>query len=339
MNMRLKTAGLVALAATLPAFADIKINDSLTLSGYVAGAYEYQKVKTLPATDSLFDGTKDTPSADAALLAFTGNFKPVTGVLSLYYVPNLPKNELSVLDAYVTYDVGSGFSVTGGKFLSYLGYEAFHTASMTQITYGLVTIGTLGAIPTYHSGVRLDYGDKDVSYGFALVDSVFSPNGFAKGDGELKHNAGFEAFFKYTAMADLTLWAGAAYDTKGGFQTNSVTVLDFWAEYKLTKEATVAAEFSTKDGGEFAKGHTWLAYLNYAFDPKFSTVFRISGESLSGKTKTVGNNAIQYTVCPGVKLTDNLTVRTEITYYDYKDNVYRKGLDKTLYGVQAVFKF
>ena len=44
-----------------------------------------------------------------------------------------------------------------------------------------------------------------------------------------RHNAGFEVFGKYTAVADLTLWAGFAYDTKGGFQPSSVSVFDFWA--------------------------------------------------------------------------------------------------------------
>jgi len=228
MNNKTVLAVALTLAASMTSFADIKINDNLMINGYAAAAYEYQKVKSLPATDSVFDGTKDTPSADAVLTAFNFTFKPVTGVLSLYYVPNLPKNELSLLDAYVTYDVGGGYSVTGGKFLSYLGYEAFHTGSMTQITYGLVTVGTLGAIPTYHSGVRLDYGDKTLSWGLAVVDSVFSPNGFAKGDGELTHNAGFEGFVKSNPTADLTLWAGFAYDTKGGFQPHNVTILDFW---------------------------------------------------------------------------------------------------------------
>jgi hypothetical protein len=332
---RLINAAITSLALTLTASADIKINDNLMINGYAAGAYEYQKVKTLAATDSVFDGTKDTPSADAVLTAFNFTFKPVTGVVSLYYVPNLPKNELSLLDVYATYDAGGGFSVTGGKFLSYMGYEAFHTASLSQITYGAVTIGTLGAIAAYHTGVRLDYGDKDISYGFAIVDSEFSPNGFAKGDGELTHNAGFEAFVKVTSISDLTLWGGFAYDTKGGFQPNSVSVVDLWAEYKLTKDATVAAEFCAKDGGDFAKGNTWLAYLNYAIDAKWSTVFRVSGENLSGKTKTIGNNFTQYTVGPALKLNDNLTVRAEVSFYDFSG----KGLDKTLYGLQAVFKF
>ena len=334
MNTRQKIAATaLALGASLTAFADIKVNDNLMINGYVAGSYEYKKTKTLPATDSLFDGTKDTPSADAALTAFNFTFKPVTAVVSLYYVPNLATNELTVLDAYATYDVGGGLSITGGKFLSYLGYEAFHTASMSQITYGAVTIGTLAAIPAYHSGVRLDYGDKDFSFGLALVDSVFSPNGFAKGDGEFKHNAGFEAYAKSTAIADLTLWAGVAYDTKGGFQTDSVTVLDFWAEYKVSKETTVAGEFSTKDGGDFAKGSTWLAYLNYAFSDSVSLVARISGETLTGKT--AGSDFIQYTVGPSLKLNDNLTIRAEVSFYD-RDN---PGLDSTLYGLQGVLKF
>jgi hypothetical protein len=336
MNTRSKLATALSLAATMSAFADIKVNDNLMINGYAAGAYEYQKVKGSPATDSLFDGTKDTPSADAVMTAFNFTFKPVTSTVSLYYVPNLKTNELSVLDAYVTYDVGGGYSVTGGKFLSYMGYEAFHTASMSQITYSPVTIGTLGAIAAYHSGIRLDYGDKDVSYGFALVDSEFSPNGFAKGDGEFVRNAGFEAFVKYTAIKDLTLWAGLGYDTKGGFQKESVTVLDFWAEYKLSKDVTVAAEFSTKDGGDFAKGSTWLAYLNYAIDKKFSAVFRVGRENLSGKTKTVGMNFTQYTVGPSYAVTDNLTIRAEYSLYDYSG---KGAKDKNLLGLQAVFKF
>ena len=342
MNIRPTLVAALAVAATLSAYADIKINDNLMINGYAAGAWEYQKVKSLPGTDSLFDGTKDTPSADALKTAFNLTFKPVTGVVSLYYVPNLPKNELSILDAYVTYDAGGGVSVTGGKFLSYLGYEAFDTVNMTQITYGAVTVGTLGAIPAYHTGLKLDYGDKDFGYGLAVVDSVYS-NTFVRGDGELSHNAGFEGYAKYSGAKDLTLWAGFAYDTANNQLLSSlhapspkVLTLDFWAEYKATKDATLAAEFCNKDGGDFSKGHTWLTYLNYACDAKTSLVLRISGENLEGKTKTIGKNFVQYTVGPSLKLSENLTVRAELSYYTYSS---ASNLDKTLYGLQGVFKF
>src|SRR4051812_16990437 len=182
MITRLKLAAAVSLLAPLTAaFADIKINDNMTVSGYAVGAYEYQSPDPGADTDSLFNGAKDTPSADALKTIFTMNFKPVTGVLSLFYIPNIPtgamKNELTVLDAYVSYDAGGGTTVTAGKFLSYLGYEAFDPVNMSQITYGAVTVGTLGAIPAYHTGLKVDGGDKDFGYGLAVVDSVYSPYG------------------------------------------------------------------------------------------------------------------------------------------------------------------
>lgn len=334
------TATLLTLAAT--AFADVKLNENFSISGYAAGAYEYTKWKGSPSSDSLFNGAKDTPSADVVKTALTASFKPVTAVVSLYYVPNLPSSvgdEATILDAYVTYDAGNGVTVTGGKFLSWMGYEAFDTVNMAQITYGAPTVGYLGAVPAYHSGLKVEYGDKEQATGFAVVDSVYSPYNFAKGDGELRHNAGFEAYYVYKAVPDLTLWAGAVYDTKGGFQSHNVWMLDVWAQYQVNKQVAVAAEVTDKNGGQWLKGYDWLAYLNYATNDKFSTVFRISGEQLSSDTKTAAfaagrSNYIQYTVAPSMKVTDNLTVRAEVSFYNYKNTP-----DKTFFGVQGVFKF
>lgn len=340
MKQRILTASLLALAASLPASADIKLNEKFSISGYAVGSYEYFSPKPGASSDSLFNGAKDTPSADALKTTFTADFKPVTGTLSLFYIPNIPtgvmRNELTFLDAYVTYDAGGGNSITAGKFLSYLGYEAFDPINMSQITYSPVTVGTLGAIPAYHTGAKWDFSSKDFGIGFAVLDSVYSPLGIDRGDGELKHNAGVEGYVKITSVKDLTLWAGFAYDTKGNFQANKVLTLDFWGEYAVSKQATVAAEYCHKDGGDFAKGYTWLGYFKYGFTDTFSTVFRIGGEKLSGRTKTIGQDFMQYTIGPSFKISENLTTRLEYSYYDYKG----RGLEsKSLFGVQGLFKF
>lgn len=324
---------LLALAAS--ASAEIKLNDNFSISGYAAASYEYSKVKGSPSWDSLFDGSKSTPSADAVKTSLAANFKPVTGVVSLYYVPNLPKDELTVLDAYVTYDAGGGVTITGGKFLSWMGYEAFDTPNMSQITYGAPTVGALAAILGYHSGLKIEYSDNVFGSGVALVDSVYSPNGFSRGDGELRHNAGFEGYLTYKGVENLTLWGGIIYDTKGGFESHSVVMVDLWAQYQLTKEITIAGEVTDKNGGDALKGWDWLAYFNYAFTDKFSTVLRISGEQLSSETKATGkSDYVQYTIGPSYKLTDNLTVRAEYSLYNYKD-----ASDKNFFGVQGIFKF
>src|SRR5438045_6286881 len=106
MNTRLKFAAGLSLAAALTSFADVKVNEMLTISGYAVGSYEYTSPDPGADTDSLFNGAKDTPSADALKVMFAFNFKPVTANVSLFYIPNIPtgamRNELTVLDAFIT---------------------------------------------------------------------------------------------------------------------------------------------------------------------------------------------------------------------------------------------
>jgi len=316
------TTSLLTLAAT--ASADVKLNENFSIGGYAVGSYQYTKWDGTPATDR-FD-------LDAVKTSFTASFKPVTGVISLFY-PGVAGNEATVLDAYATYDLGGGYSVTGGKFLSYLGYEAFDPVNMTQITYGAPTLGSMFSIPAYHSGVRLDYSDAANSFGIALLDSVYSPVSIFKGDGELLHNGGVEAYYKYTGTENLTIWTGLAYDTKGGFQPHSVATYDVWVQYAVSKEVTIAGEYAYTDGGVGKKGSSWLAYLGYAPAGPVSWTFRVSGD-LPDDSVYTASDYMQYTICPTYKLTDNLSIRAEYSYYDYDS-----GSSKSFWGVQGLFKF
>ena len=339
MNLRHTLAAALAVAASASAFADIKINDNLTLSGYAVGAYMNYKPSNGPGVDSLFDASKPIPGggdSNDVLTRLTMAFKPVTGVISLNYFPNLPTSEFTLLDAYVVYDAGNGVTVTGGKFLSYLGYESFYPALMDQVSYANGDF--LAPIPGYHTGAKVDYADKTMGAGFAVVDSVYSPFGGTRGDGEFKHNGGMEGYLTYTGITNLTLWAGFAYDTKGGFEPHDVTTLDFWASYQLTKEARVAAEFVSKDGGVDTlkginnKGTNWITFLNYTFTDKVSSTFRISGEEMSDG----GPKFTKFTVAPAYAVNANFLVRAEYSYYDY-NRYTSKHAD--FFGVQAVFKF
>ena len=106
----------------------------------------------LTSVDSLFDASKPIPGggdSNQVLTKFTLNFKPVTGVISFNYFPNISSSEFTVLDAYATYDAGNGVTVTAGKFLSYKGYESFYAGSMDQISYANGDF--LGAIPITRS--------------------------------------------------------------------------------------------------------------------------------------------------------------------------------------------
>lgn len=327
MNLRQTLAGTAALTACVSAFADIKINDSLSTSGYIVGSYQYTK----PSGDSAPEST-DRFDLDAAKLLFSANLKQATGVISFYHVPGAP-DSVTVLDAYATYNAGNGITVTGGKFLSYLGYEAFDIPNMAQISYANGKF--LGVIPGYHTGVKFDFSDEVQGVGLALVDSVYSGSYYLRGDGELKHNGGFEGYYTYKGIKDLTLWAGFGYDTKGNtiHKNDAIVALDFWLSYQLTPAASVGAEYAHKDGGPGDTGYNWLAFFGYNHTEKFSTAYRISGEEMEDD----GPKFTKFTFAPSYKLTENLIVRAEYSYTDYTR--YAGANSENFFGVQGIFKF
>ncbi len=108
-----KLAGWATALLTLTAatYADVKLNDNITFSGYAVGAYMNYKADGSTSVDSLFDASKPIPGggdSNDVLTKFTLNFKPVTGVISLNYFPNVGGNsEFTVLDAYANQDVAA----------------------------------------------------------------------------------------------------------------------------------------------------------------------------------------------------------------------------------------
>jgi hypothetical protein len=368
MNIRMKLAVVAAFAAALPAFAQIKINDSLSVTGWSVASYQYTSTK---GSAGNANASADSFNVDAALLGATITpTKEVTGTVSFYYKPateggiNGLGQEVTLLDAYVSYDCGNGLVLTAGKFLSYLGYESYYAISDNMIT--LANQQFLAPIPGYHEGVKADYTvDKTLLFGGALVDSEYSNNLAAtEGDGHLEHNFGAEIYGQYTGVENLTVWLGAGYDSKGSpsnpyfeAQSHNVYVFDLWATYQINKELSVAAEEIYKDGGKAPsaaaaaatglpteKGSDWLLYANYSFTDKLSAWAGFSGEDVSSATFGTGKTAVSVSgprywkasLSPAYALTANLTVKAQVSYTKYSDFTAK---DAIFTGVQVGFKF
>lgn len=329
------TASLVALAAT--ASADVKVNDYLSLNGYAAAAATYAQPDSGKSSSTTFNS--GNPELDVVKVAAVGKYGDFGGKLSLLYVPTTSTtnhSDAGILDAYATYTKDQ-FTVTGGKFLSYLGYEAFDTSNMTQLTYG----STFFCIPAYHTGGKVDYAAKTWGAGVAVVDSVYNPGSsgwapYASGDGEFGQT-GSEAYVTYTGIDKLTLWAGMAYDDQAvvvsGHEAGPVT-FDTWASYALNDKTTLAVEFDTQE----SVGKGYLAEVQYAFSDKLSGIVRASAEDTSHGTGDTGG---YYTVAPTYKITPALSVRGEVSYADASEGtagavVKSKGY---FYGIQALFVF
>lgn len=305
---------------TTAAFADVKVNDLISVNGYAVGAATYTDIDGAPSVDTYFEskGSPAIVNADAVKLGVLATVDKVSAYGSILYLPGAA-NEAGLLDAYATFDTGVGVKITGGKFLSYLGYEAFDPINMAQLTYG----STIYAIPAYHTGAKIDYSANGLSFGLAVVDSIFSgPNGFFEGDRDYGDDIGVEAMVSYS-VDKLTVFAGIATENTDK-ATDDLFIFDLWASYALTDKVTLGAEFDTQN--DVMTG--WLGFMSYKFNDNFSTAFRISGVDWDA-----GGHDTKYTVAPTYTINSNLSLRAEFSVGEGVSS------DYTFFGGQIVFKF
>lgn len=316
----LKRAGAVlcAIATWATASADVKVNENISVNGYAVGSYTNTDWDGGPSDDTYFDSGAN--SIDAVKFGVLGSAGNVSAYGSILYLPGAA-NEAGLLDAYATLDFGTGVKLTGGKFLSYLGYEAFDAVNMTQLSYALIS-----GIPAYHTGARIDYSGNGFAAGVAVVDSIFghpTKSVFFEGDREYSDDIGIEAMVSYTGIDKLTVFAGigAEDDEHTG---SDIFVFDLWASYALSDRVTLAAEYTINED----VADSWLLFLGYKFTDQFSTIFRISGADYDG-----GGDDMKYTVAPTYTINDNFAIRAEASVGEGDSG------DYTFFGVQGVFKF
>ncbi|MFT3830350.1 MAG: hypothetical protein QM691_11675 [Opitutaceae bacterium] len=324
----LKLAGATAAAlATHALLAEVALNEQFAISGYVVGSASYSKIQSVDS-----DSNADL---DATKLTAVAKFAPLTVTTSLFAFGTGSgdgfNNSPVFLDAYGTYDLGNGSSVTAGKYLSWLGYEAFDIPNMLQITYANPTAAF---IPAYHTGVKFENSTDAYAIGVGISDSLYGP-AYYKGDGDLDNGVGLEAYFTYKAIKDFTLFAGLGYDT-GDTADNKHFVADLWAQY-VYGQFTFAGEVcygSTdyKDAGN-EDGFFVLGLVKYQVDEKWAATFRLS----AGQGEA-GDDFVRGTFAPTYAVTKNLDLVAEYSYTDYDKNVV--GADYGHYlGLQARFKF
>ena len=334
-------ASLLALAVTASA-ADLA---GVQISGYVVASYQYEKTQNAASVDSLFNTGgaalgKFSSNGDAARLNFSEKFGTVTGNVSLYYVPNLAVNEFGLLDAYITWDAGSGWSIQGGKFYGPFGYEAFDSPQMNAITYGNAAASLIPA--NDNVGVQANYKDNGWNASVGLLDSLYNTagNGFAidDKDAELKDTKAIDASFNYTAIKDVTLYAAVGYQDKGTVAATdstkkSIALYDLWGSYNINSSLTAALEYvyssNAADSGKSAS--QWLGTLTYALDKQWSAALRVGRDEHVNGTSA---HATQYTIAPAYKVSDHFSVRAEYSHLSANGNP-----SANYFGLQGVFTF
>ncbi|MDR1497244.1 MAG: porin [Puniceicoccales bacterium] len=346
MNQNLKTVGLsavLAAAATLPSQADVTINQYLSIEGYVAASATFTKVSSggllgLPNAGknyTLFDSQAE--NLDRAFVGLKGKHGAFDGEVSFLYIPDGGGNEAGILDAYARWSQ-NGFAVKVGKFLTNLGYEAFHIRDMNQLTRGHLVDFPGG----YHTGIDLSYTapDEKFSVGGAVLDSLFGGQGFYDGDYNLK-NIGFEFFASFKPNKQSKIFASVGYDSKNddSFRTDGDAakdqlVFDFWGSYDITDDISVGAEYSYAQNKASDDGsRAWILFAKYTL-PQLNRKFSLVGRISSIDRDFDDGSEYRFTLSPAYKYSDNLLFRAEVSHLHGSGNY-----NDYFFGLQAIFSF
>ena len=319
------TAALAALAAGT-ALAEIELTKEFSISGYVVGStgatrtnYDWPAIfgDSTPKARGVFglssEHESDTATEiEAYKLQATGKYGrfSATGSVFSYGTESGSGYDYSpvLLDALATCELGGGFSLTAGKFQSWLGYESFDAVGLNQLTYanenllaaqpyfyfwgydmesgatvfaekiditdylarnGFHIDPMFGApAPNYHSGLKLERQRETYSFGVAALDSVYGP-AYYRGDGDFDNGLGGEAYVSYKGIKNLTFFAGLAYEHQRLGEDEGPSERIKYLTADFWVEYTLG---KTVFAAEFCQARTHLADSSSSFESYFWSV-------------------------------------------------------------------
>ncbi len=367
-----KLAGL-ALASSLilatAASAKIPVGKYAEISGYLGASARYQKADF---GQGEADGSTSQMDLDAVKLSADLKYEEFTARISAYAPGSTldPYNsdEIFISEAFLSYNFGKGYTVSGGRFLSWIGYEPFDLDQQWTLTSGLGPMGAL--VPNYHNGARLEYTAGKISLGVAVLDSVYNdefsvfsllgaPAGIDKayqGDADVRNGLGGEFMIRYQDEAFsfgatlATEWNNDAFGDAGVLDY-TLYVADLWAQYHIARtKTTMGAEFiyrrlSLKESSSASlmigdEDNTAYAVLLSIRQPVMERL-SVAGSVSFGTHKWM-DTLLRYqkvAVAPTYVLSEHIEARAELSWTNYDNDRVGKLKNVSFAGVQMVVSF
>ncbi len=306
-NKILATAVAAIFGASV-ATADISLSDNLTLSGFVDASYSNSD-----------DGTTNNESIglDQVEVDFAFSGESVSAEVHLH---NLDGDTIDLEQAFASYDLGNGVTVSGGKFLNLLGFESDEPTGRYQSSYAYsfdsaaATAGETGR--RYAEGIRASFGVEDVAIAVSGYNGLYSN---AAADMDLA----YDAQVVFSGVENLTVALGYAEDDNSASIAEAVNV---WASYE-SGQVMVAGEYNDVTDGAGNEGDSYLLLANYQINDNASISVRYSELEITGTTLE------KFSVSPIYNFTDNLSAFVEYSTGEVN------GTDNDSFSIETVFTF
>jgi len=248
-------------------------------------------------------------------------------------------DEVDIEEAYAWYKapLGSGLTITAGRFVTFEGIEVIEGKDDYTVSRGLL-FGL--AEPFTHTGVKADYQfTKQLDLALGVVngwDQVEDQNSSKTFIGRLGVNLGdpFSGGLSWT-YGDEKPYAGSAVDVNHDMRTsvdatfstvfNKTFTLAYQANYGEEANANTYAE--SHNGTVAPAGTSYATWFGFGIQPKVTITDKFwiggryeyfedkDGARTGGVAGTLKPTTLQnFTIAPAYKLTDALTVQTELRY-------------------------
>ncbi len=180
---------------------------------------------------------------------------------------------LRVEQAFGSYNLGNGLSLSAGRMNNTLGFEADEFPDMYQNSYAY-GLGTLNG--QYSDGVRASYSSDAFALNLSGYERLWAaPAATADID------FAYEAQLVFTGVENLTVAIGYSEDDNSTLATEIGEAFNVWAQYEKG-QFKVAAEYSDLTFGTGVKADAWLILGNYAFSEKGAITLRYSEVDKNG---------------------------------------------------------
>ena len=293
------TAGMLAMGIiAAPSFAEIKVNDQLSLNGFI----DMSTTAGLPDVGPM----TATATFDQFELDFMYKF---SDKLSARVDLNSLGGGATVFEqGFISYAASSDLTIQAGKFLSTSGWEAAEPTGMYQYSYSDAFV-----YGGYQNGVNVSYTVSPmISLYGAVVDGIWNP------DGDIKR-AGLEGQVALMPTKEITAKVTGMYEQEVGY---GKTVLNAWGSYVMGPlTAAVEADYLMNYRFEDDNGFGYLVMSNYKLTDAFAVTGRFSGISLSDNGLAPANPAYvgevtqnEITISPSLALLSNWLILAEAKY-------------------------
>ena len=302
---------MLVLTLTLgSASAEIKLNDNLSVSGFL----------DMSTVTTMGDETETSLSFDQFEMDLHLNYGSVTGQVDIDSTD--ADQGLKLEQGFVTYtapkDMLPGVSITAGRFLSALGFEAAEPTGLYQYSFSEGI-----PYPGYQNGVAVNVKPmKQAGIYVAFLSSVWDVNETDAG------TPGIEAQLALTPIEQITAKVGYALDAMDDY---TQTELNAWLSF-AQGPLTLAGEIDLL-GNWGADGNNGMHFLGMAnvsladiISAPIGVTLRFSGISLDDS-----DTSTAFTFSPSYSATDNWLLLAEFKQ--------RLDAEETIIAVESLFTF